>query len=101
MDEEKGVRCPECGGWLIKKNGKTKAGKQKYRCVSDPVCGRQFTVGSRILGKGKLALVFKLLAQNIAPPKIKKAVPGISLRWIYELRNRVGSTAAAHRRGTA
>lgn len=29
-----------------------------------------------------------LIQQGIAPPTIKKAVSDVSLRWIYELRNR-------------
>ena len=81
-------KCPSCGGSLLQRYGKTQAGLQKYRCV-EPHCRRQFVSGSdHMIGPEKKKLVMALLAQDMPPKKIAAAVPGISMRWIYELRGR-------------
>ena len=91
------VICPDCQGTRLEKYGKTKAGLQKYRCL-DPGCRRQFVVGSdhNVADKTKV-LVNQLLAENIKPRAIAKALtipdsdtkPPISLRSIYELKRRM------------
>lgn len=83
------VRCPECNGSKLERYGKTKAGKQKFRCL-EPFCRRQFVLGGddRSIDQATLETVLKLLAQNVKPRVIKTAVPGISLRSIYKLRGK-------------
>lgn len=82
------IRCPKCGGFGLGKYGKTPASLQKYRCLKSG-CGRQFVAGSdHLIDPEKKKIVIALLAQGTPPKKIEKAVPGISLRWIYELRRR-------------
>jgi transposase-like protein len=90
MNEGKSVRCPVCGGWLLEKYGKTKAGKQKYRCL-EPPCRRQFVAGSEHeIGAEVKGAVQNLLKQRTAPAAIAAAFPGkISLRWIYEIKRRM------------
>jgi transposase-like protein len=84
-----GLKCPKCDGNRLEKYGRTKAGHQKLRCL-ETTCGRQFVVGSsHLIAPETKALVERLLLAKIPPPHIKKAVPGISLRWIYELRRRM------------
>ena len=74
---------------MAEKYGKTSTGRQKYKCL-DPGCRRQFVYGSTHLVDAETKrFVINFLAQGIAPTKIRKAVPGISLRWIYELGRRM------------
>ncbi|MBN1545724.1 MAG: IS1 family transposase [Syntrophaceae bacterium] len=100
------VTCPKCGGRKLEKYGKTKVGKQKYRCLR---CRRQFVPGSaHLLDPEIKRIVEKSLAENIRPKKVfnlvtailagretRKEIPqverGISLRWIYALRRRLKS----------
>ena len=87
-----GVNCPDCKGTKLMRYGKTKAGLQKYRCLDEKGvgCRRQFVAGSgHLIDPGKKKIVMDLLAQGIRPKKIMAAVPGISKRWIYELRRKV------------
>ena len=90
MGEDNSVRCPNCGGLLFEKYGKTKAGKQKLRCL-EPTCRRQFTLGSdHLLDPEKKKSIETLLANGIAPKKIKEAFPkDVSLRWLFELRRKI------------
>ena len=86
-----GVNCPSCGGTKLARYGKTAAGLQKYRCLdgSGIGCRRQFVAGSdHLIDPDKKKIILALLAQDTPPKKIKAAVPGISLRWIYELKRR-------------
>lgn len=81
------LNCPGCKGSNLVKYGTGGAGRQKYRCRG---CGRQFVAGSdHLLDPATKTLVMNMLSAGIEPLKIKATVPGISLRWIYELRNRV------------
>jgi len=86
-----GISCPECGGTDLIKHGKTPAGKQKYRCSSIS-CRHQFVGGSKYLIDEKTRRVVKgFLAQGIAPAKIKKSIPEVSLSWIQQLKRRMKS----------
>ena len=83
-----GVICPDCKGTKLSKYGKTPAGLQKYRCLNQECC-RQFVFGSdHLIDAEKKKMVIALLAEGTPPKKIEKAIPGISLRWIYEFRRR-------------
>jgi transposase-like protein len=89
------VRCPDCGSGRLCRYGKTEAGKQKYRCL-EPNCHRQFVAGSdHLMSRETRKLVEGLLAQDIHPKKIASAIPGISLRWLCELRRRMKATKKA------
>lgn len=90
MGEGNDVRCPKCGGWLFEKYGKTEAGKQKLRCL-EPTCRRQFTLGSdHLLNPDKKKIIEALLANGIAPKKIREAFPkDVSLRWLFGLRRKI------------
>jgi len=84
--------CPDCGGGKLARYGKTTANLQKYRCLDEygTGCSRQFVAGSNhLISASTRETVLRLLAENIPPGVIKKAIPGISLRWIYELRRRI------------
>jgi len=82
------VSCPDCKGTRLQRYGKTAAGLPKYRCLG-PDCGRQFVAGSHhLIDPEKKKIVMALIEQDTPPRKIEKAVQGISLRWIYELRRR-------------
>lgn len=86
-----GVSCPDCKGTRLERYGKTKAGLQKYRCLDEKAigCRRQFVAGStHRIDPEKKKIAQDLLAQDIAPEKIKAAVPEISLRWLYKLRRK-------------
>ena len=82
------VPCPKCGLLNLRKYGKTRAGRQKYRC-SNPGCRRQFVAGSDHLLDPKVKdRVEKLLSAGEHPVRISQAEAGVSLRWIYELRRK-------------
>jgi hypothetical protein len=82
------VTCPDCGGTRIQMFGRTKAGMQKLQCLRSG-CRRQWVPGSKHLFKKELkVLVLGLLEAGVLPPKIKAAVPGISLGWLYKLRRK-------------
>ena len=86
-----GGSCPDCKGTRLQRYGKTAAGLQKYRCLDEfgRKCRRQFVAGStHLIDPGKKKIILALLAQDTPPKKIKAAVEGISLRWIYALRRR-------------
>jgi transposase-like protein len=92
MDAE--INCPKCGSARLERYGKTSAGLQKYRCLL-PDCRRQFVAGSEHLIDADIKnIVLQLLAQQVPPTRIKRAVAGISLRWIYELKRRTGMPTA-------
>jgi transposase-like protein len=83
------VTCPACKGDRLEKYGNTKAGLQKYRCL-DPKCRRQFVPGaSHLVDKNTKQAVTELLKANVKPNIIAKATPGVSRRWIYDLRKRM------------
>jgi transposase-like protein len=84
--------CPACGSFKLAKNGKTPAGLQKFRCLDgrNIGCHRQFVAGSdHAVNPVIRSIVVKLLAGKVKPGTIHKAVPGISPRWIYELKRRI------------
>jgi len=84
-----GGKCPTCGRDRLTRYGRTKAGLQKYRCLSAS-CGRQFVAGSehRVDPEQK-RVALGLLSNGVPPKTIAKAMPGISRRWLYELRRRI------------
>ena len=84
------ITCTQCGSSFgIIKYGKSRAGKQKYRCI-DAGCGHQFVVDSdHYVDTATRDRVIKLLAAGVHPKQITQVETGISLRWIYELRRRM------------
>ena len=82
------LSCPQCRGSKLSRYGKTAAGRQKYRCLN-PACRRQFVYGSdHLLDPETKKIVMNLLSAGVEPVQIHRAVPEVSLRWIYELRRR-------------
>ena len=80
------MKCPSCDRSRLTRFGKTKAGKQKFRCQD---CGRQFVEGSdHLLDPEAKAIVMGLLSSGVSPVKINAAIPSVSLRSIYGLRRR-------------
>jgi transposase-like protein len=80
--------CPSCLGTDLAKYGRTKAGLQKYRCRRE-LCGRQFVAGSTHLLDPKVkTMVMNLIAAGLSTKYISTAVPGLSRRWIRELKRR-------------
>lgn len=92
MNDDQNIKiiCPDCGGDQLQKFGKTKAGRQKYRCLNSG-CRRQFVHGSAFSVPTDIKTkVMALLDQNVNPQKIYAAFSeDISLRWIYQLRRRM------------
>lgn len=88
------VSCPDCKGTRLQRYGKTAAGLQKYRCLDGRGigCRRQFVAGSdRLIDPDERKVLDALLAADTPAKKIKAALPGISLRWIYELKRRANT----------
>jgi transposase-like protein len=94
------LKCPSCKGSKLARYGKTAAGLQKYRCL-EASCRRQFVAGSDyLIDQDVKDLVLRLLAQGVDPPKIHEALnpagaadearKKISLRWIYQLKRKMG-----------
>jgi transposase-like protein len=84
--------CPDCGSSELAKNGKTPDGLQKFVCLDGrgAGCDRQFTPGSDHMVAPLIKHIVKnLLEEKIKPSMIHRAVPGISIRWIYETRRRM------------
>lgn len=82
------LSCPQCHGIKLSRYGKTAAGRQKYRCLN-PACRRQFVPFSdHFLDPETKKIVLSLLSAGVEPVQIHRAVPEVSLRWIYELRRR-------------
>lgn len=92
------IRCPSCGGTKLGKYGRTKAGRQKFRCLNH-CCRRQFVSGSdHFIDRGTKAIAESLLLEGISPARVAKALDGkISARWIYELARRMKQKATAAR----
>ncbi len=93
------LKCPSCKSTNLARYGKTAAGLQKYRCL-ETNCRRQFVAGSDyLIDQDVKALVLRLLAQGVEPPKIREALnpagatdetrKKISLRWIYQLKRKL------------
>jgi len=74
----------------VQKYGKTKSGAQKYRCLILG-CRRQFVANSdRPVNPDTKEKIIKLLSENVQPKIIYKTFSeSVSLRWIYELRQRM------------
>ena len=84
--------CPACGSSRLAKNGRTTAGLQRFKCLDglDKGCHRQFVTGSdHTVNPGIKSIVMKLLAEKVKSGTIHRSVPGISLRWICELKRRI------------
>jgi len=82
------LRCPDCGGNTLILYGKTKAGKQKYKC-KNPDCVRQFVAEStHLIDPRDMDTILRMLAAKFAPTIIKTAVPDVSLSRIYQLRRK-------------
>lgn len=84
------IKCIECGDERLQKYGKTKAGRQKYRCLN-PECRHQF-VGESIhrINPEKKRMAVSLLTDNVSPAAISRAT-GISIRWLNELRGKINT----------
>jgi len=88
LRESPSLVCPSCKCADLAKYGKTKAGLQKYRCRRE-LCGRQFVAGSTHLIDPKVkTMVLNMIAVGVSTKKISQAVPGLSRRWIQELKRR-------------
>lgn len=104
------IKCPVCGCADVRKYGKTKAGRQRYRCLRVH-CRRQFVSGAtdHLIKPAIKALALSLIEAKIDPRKIQEVIKlsaasglgispfpqrgrsQISLRWIYRLRQRVNN----------
>jgi transposase-like protein len=84
------VICPHChtGGNNITKHGKTRDGRQKYRCHT---CRKQFLFYLRRqpIDEKTRRVIGHLLREEVSPAIIARAIPDVSRRWIYELRKRM------------
>lgn len=81
------AKCQSYKSSRLTRFGKTKAGKQKLRCLD---CGRQFVEGSdHLIDPETREIMTGLQLAGVKPSQIAKAVPRISLRWIYNLRKQV------------
>jgi len=78
--------CPRCSNCSIRRDGKTAAGKQRWRCK---LCGRIFVVEK----DGRISPLVKELADNlikagVAVPVLAQAFQGhASKRWLYHRRS--------------
>ncbi len=75
------MRCPDCFGKTIIKNGFQKTNmKQKYLCKD---CGRQFVLNpeKQPISDDKKSLVDKLLLEKLSMAGICPAI-GVSERWL-------------------
>jgi len=83
-----GLECPRCGGCHIKRDGKTSARKQRWKCK---YCGRVFVVDIT----GRISPLVKELADNLIKqgvevPVLVKAFQGhASRRWLYQRRSEI------------
>jgi len=81
------VKCPRCGNERITKHGQAASGKQKYRC---PACPCQFVVNpKRVIDDKTRRVVTAFLIEGVKPSIIARAIPEVSLRWIYTLKKRL------------
>ncbi len=79
------MRCPNCQGTQIIKNGTIHNGKPKWKCKT---CGRQFVANpshQRISDDTK-QLIDKLLLERISLAAIVR-VTGVSARWLQSYVN--------------
>jgi insertion element IS1 protein InsB len=75
------MRCPNCQGTQIIKNGTIHNGKPKWKCKA---CGRQFVANpthQRIADETK-QLIDKLLLERVSLAGIVR-VTGVSARWLH------------------
>ncbi|WP_417323661.1 transposase-like zinc-binding domain-containing protein [Deinococcus radiopugnans] len=74
-----GLKCPQCGGVYIVKNGHAHTGKQRYLCR---VCTFQFTLNHARppISPEKVQLVDRLLSERISHRGICRVV-GVSRTW--------------------
>jgi len=79
--------CPECKGQQVTRNGKLSDGRQNFKCKS---CGRQFIEHPkrRRIDPEIKAIIMRLIAEDVSPAKIARAIPLISKRWVYELKGK-------------
>ncbi|OQW94946.1 MAG: hypothetical protein BWK79_04105 [Beggiatoa sp. IS2] len=80
------MKCPDCGGSEIVKNGSLGNGKPKYKCKS---CGRQFVENPQ---KGPISeetkeLIDKLLLERLSLAAIAR-VTGVSEQWLQTYVNK-------------
>ncbi len=77
------VVCPGCTGLRVVKNGRTKLGKQNFKCIS---CGRQFVFPSeRGVSSEKRGIIKRLLEAGISVAVIASATE-VSKNYVYGCR---------------
>ncbi|MFB2739598.1 IS1/IS1595 family N-terminal zinc-binding domain-containing protein [Umezakia ovalisporum] len=72
--------CPKCNSNKIVKNGRTRYGKQRFKCQN---CGRQFVESQTRQPTDKLmhGLIDKLLLEQVSLDTISY-ITGVSPRWL-------------------
>ena len=76
-------KCPICGGEDIGRAGKTKAGKQRYRCRAAD-CRKYFVNDPGVPAAVKI-IVDRLAQEGVSTALIARVMAGAcSKRWIYQ-----------------
>jgi len=84
------MNCPKCNSEYILKNGRTRSGKQNFKCRD---CGRQFVMTPRHqpISSATKELIDRLLLEKISLAGIVRAT-GVSSRWLqYYVNKKLGA----------
>src|SRR4028118_2056740 len=84
------MNCPNCNSEYILKNGRTRSGKQNFKCRD---CGRQFVMNPRHqpISKSTRQLIDRLLLEKISLAGIVRTT-GVSQRWLqYYVNQKLGA----------
>ena len=76
------IHCPRCSTDLIKCNGRTRHGKQRYRCKN---CQYQFSENpqNKLISKEDIEIIDKLLLERITLHGICR-VMNVSMPWLLK-----------------
>src|SRR4028119_163620 len=84
------MNCPKCNSEYILKNGRSRSGKQNFKCRD---CGRQFVMTPRHqpISSPTKELIDRLLLEKISLAGIVRAT-GVSSRWLqYYVNKKLGA----------
>jgi transposase-like protein len=84
------MNCPKCNSEYILKNGRTRSGKQNFKCRD---CVRKFVMTPRHqpISESTKELIDRLLLEKISLAGIVRAT-GVSSRWLqYYVNQKLGS----------
>jgi len=87
-----GIQCPECGASNVVMNGRTRHGKQCWRCR---MCGRQFVQDPQGRIRQEIRRVVDQLIGRRLPAQEIAEIAGVSRSWVY---SRMQDTAEADER---